>query len=88
MYPTSLVALERFQVVQYDIYKPAKKRLFVVMGDAVVFTNNLLFICSCRKEEAFFWNFCIKTGDCSKHNGCYLNFAISSGKMNLKTTNF
>ena len=24
MYPTSLVALERFQVVQYDIYKRVK----------------------------------------------------------------
>ena len=54
MYPTYLVALERVQVVQYDIYKRVKTRLFVVMGDAVVFTNDLFFICSCRNEETFF----------------------------------
>ena len=28
MYPTSLVALERFQVVQYDIYKRVKNTSF------------------------------------------------------------
>ena len=54
MYPTSLVALEHFHVVQYDIYKRVKSRLFVVMGDAVVFTDNVIFICSCRNEETFF----------------------------------
>ena len=53
MYPTSLVALELFQVVQYDIYKRVKTRLFVVMGDAVVFTNIVFFICKCRIEETF-----------------------------------
>ena len=45
MYPTSLEALQRFQVVIYDIYKRVKTRLVVVMGDAVVFTNNVFFIC-------------------------------------------
>ena len=53
MYPTFLVALERFQVVQDDIYKRVKTLLFLVMGDAVVFTNNVFFICSCRNEETF-----------------------------------
>ena len=56
------------------------------MGDAVVLTNNVLSICSCRNEDAFFWNFWVEPGDCLKHNGCHLNFAISD-KMNLKTTN-
>ena len=41
MYPTSLVALQRFRVVLYDSYKRVKTRLIVVMGDAVVFTNNV-----------------------------------------------
>ena len=54
MYPTSIVALEHFQVVQNDFYKRVKTRLFVVMSDAVVFTNNVLFICSCRNEETSF----------------------------------
>ena len=54
MYPTSLVALERSQVVQYDVYNRVKNRLVVVMGDAVVFTSNVFFICSCRNDEAFF----------------------------------
>ena len=54
MYPTSLVALDRFQVVQYDIYKRVETRLFVVMGVAVVSTSNVFFICSCRSEEASF----------------------------------
>ena len=54
MYPTTLVALERFQVVQYDIYKRVKTRLVVLMGDPLVFTNNVFFIFSCRNEEAFF----------------------------------
>ena len=53
MYPTSLVALERFQVVQYDFYKRVKTRLVVVMGNAVVFADNVFFICSCRNEETF-----------------------------------
>ena len=54
MNPTSLVALERFQVVQYDFYKRVKTRLFVVLGHAVVFTDNVFFICSWRNEETFF----------------------------------
>ena len=54
MYPTPLVALEHFQVVQYGIYKRVKTRLFVVMGDAVVFTNKVFFICSCRIEDTLF----------------------------------
>ena len=53
MYPASLVALERSQVVQNDIYKRVKDTYFVVMGDAVVFTNNVFFICSCKNEETF-----------------------------------
>ena len=88
MYPTPLVALEHFQVVKYDIYKRVKTLLFVVMDDAVVFTNNVFFICSCKNEETFFGLFCVKAGDCLQHNGCHLNFAIRSDKMNLKTTNF
>ena len=54
MYPTSLEALEHFQVLIYGIYKRVKTRLVVVMGDAIVFTNNVFFKCSCRNEEAFF----------------------------------
>ena len=54
MYPNSLVAPEHFQVVQNDIYKRGKTRLFVLMGDAVVFKNNEFFICSFRNEETFF----------------------------------
>ena len=54
MHPISLLALKHFQVVQYDIHKRVKTSLFVVMADAVVFTNNVFFICSCRNEETFF----------------------------------
>ena len=54
MYPNSLVAPEHFQVVQNDIYKREKTRLFVLMGDAVVFRNNVFSICSGRNEEIFF----------------------------------
>ena len=58
------------------------------MGDAVVSTNNAFFICSCRNEETFLRNFCVKAGDGLLHNGCHLNSAIRSDKMNLETTNF
>ena len=61
MYPTSLVALERFQVVHYDIYKRVKTRLVFVMGVAVVYTNNVFFICNCRNEETFFLIFLRKS---------------------------
>ena len=54
VYPTSLAALQRFQVVIYDIYKRVKTRPVVVMGDAVVFTNNVFFIGICRNKETFF----------------------------------
>ena len=47
MNPTSLVVLQRFQVVIYDVYKRVKTRLVVVMGDAVVFTNDVFFIDIC-----------------------------------------
>ena len=45
MYPTSLEALQHFQVVIYDIDKRVETRFVVVMGYAVVFTNNVFFIC-------------------------------------------
>ena len=54
MYPTSLAALQSYHVVVYDIYKRVETRLIVVMGDAVVFTNNEFFICFCRYKETFF----------------------------------
>ena len=34
MYPTSLVALERFQVVQYDIYKRVKNTFYRCDGQS------------------------------------------------------
>ena len=64
MHPTSLVALQNFQVVKYDIYKRVKTRLFVVLGDAAVSTKNAIFVCICRRKEVFFLEFFVKAGDC------------------------
>ena len=52
MYPTSLVGLQHFQVEYCDIYRQVKT-FVVVMGDAVVCTNKVFFICICRNKEIF-----------------------------------
>ena len=55
-----------------------------MLSDAVVFTNNVSSICICRKIETFFWKFCVKAGYFVYHNGCHLDVAIETDKMNLR----
>ena len=53
MYPTSFVALERFQVLQYDNYKRVKNTSFRCNGQCSSLYKQCIFICSCRNEEIF-----------------------------------
>ncbi len=54
MYPTSLVALERFQVVQYDIYKRVKNTSFRCEGRCSSLYKQCIFHMLLQNEETFF----------------------------------
>ena len=59
-------------------------RLVVVKGDAVVFTNNVFSFVFAELKRLLSESFCVKARDCLYHNGCLLNAAIKSDKMNMR----
>ena len=63
MSPTSLVALERFQVVQYDNYKRVKNTSFRCDGQCSSLSKQCIFHMFLQKKESFFQKFCVKAGD-------------------------